>query len=319
MRLALVASAHGFGHTTRLLSLAPRLREAGHRLSLFAPAMPFELPAGVDFVPWRVDVGIVQRDSVTEDLPATLPALEAVCSERRIDELARRLASFDRVIVDTAPAAMEAGRRAGVEVVALGSFDWAWIYGHYPELGAWAGRFAAWQAPHRAVEVRPGPGMHGFRRVDPFGLIGRSAPPVRVAPRSALLCFGGFGMRLGPLPDFGGTWVLAPPMEPIPGALHVRDLPFPALVAGADVLVTKPGYGVFTEAALAGTPIVWLHRPAFPEAPSLVAALEARGDEGVATLDPALLGPAILRALARPRPPPQPDEGAAVADALVLG
>ena len=172
-------------------------------------------------VSWAADVGIAQRDSLTEDLDATLERLERVAGDSAIDALAVELAGYDRVVVDIAPPALEAARRAGVPAVAVGNFDWAWIYRHYPRLEAWSERFAAWQAPHPALALWPGPGPRGFASVEAFGVVGRRAPPARLpvppGERVVVVCFGGFGLDgldawLPRMP--GVTWVLAPPMVP---------------------------------------------------------------------------------------------------------
>ncbi|MDP2315364.1 MAG: hypothetical protein Q8P41_20875 [Pseudomonadota bacterium] len=350
MRIATVCSAHGFGHVTRQLVLADALAARGAEVTLYSAA-PATLLAGVRhaLVPWVADVGIAQRDSLTEDLPGTLLRLETVASDAAIDALAGALAGYDRVIVDIAPPALEAARRAGVPAFAVGNFDWAWIYRHYPALSTWAERFAAWQAPHPALSLAPGPGLSGFTRVEPFGVVGRRAadtggspvgrraadtgdgpvrrssgpvdrPTVDLGPdgthprraRTVLVCFGGFGLegidRWLPRID-GVTWVLAPPMARVdrPDVRWVADVPFPALVAGADALLTKPGYGIYAEAALAGTPLVWVDRGVFPEAPWLEAAMWARGDVKVEGVDVAA---AVDRRLATPRPAPVASDAA---------
>lgn len=324
MRIALVASAHGFGHLTRQCVLAETLRDRGHDVSLFTAGPADFVPTGVRHVAWTVDVGLVQRDSLTEDVDATLPRLAQVCAEARIDALATELSAFDAVAVDTSPAAMEAGRRAGVPVTAVGSFDWAWIYAHYPALAAWTRRFVAWQAPVRAIELWPGPGMYGFFSVRRVGLLGRRMAPVRVAERAAVVSFGGFGLDTlaAMLPEIPGlTWVFAAPMRAParPDCVQVDDTPFPALVAGADVVLTKPGYGIFAEAARSGTPVVWLDRSGFPEAASLERALRARGDVKATSVAPAAIAAAIRQRLAAPRQPPVPGADEAVADALLSG
>lgn len=306
MRLAIVCSAHGFGHVTRQLAVAEVLRTLGVE-PVFYTAAPRSVLAGtlpgVSVVPWTVDVGIAQRDSLTEDLGETRRRLETVCGEDAIDALAAELSGFDRVVVDTAPAGLEAARRAGVPALAVGNFDWAWLYGKYAELQDWAERFAEWQAPHVALQLSPGPGLHGFREVERFQLVARRRPPHRVAERAVLVSFGGFGLdiasRLPRLPDV--TWVSAPPMAD-PGrddCVHVPGVPYPALVAGADLVLTKPGYGILAECAAAGVPIAWLDRGRFPEAASLTEYLTARGDLQTDLGD---VRPAILQLVGQRRP-----------------
>ncbi len=321
---AIVCSAHGFGHVTRQLVVAGALRARGVDVELFtaAPAALIdETFPGARVRPWQVDVGIAQPDSLHEDLDQTLVLLDQRCGDSAIDTLADKLADRPWVIVDIAPAGLEAARRAGVPALAVGNFDWAWVYHHYPPLQRWAERFATWQAPHPAIQLWPGPGLHGFAKVTPAGLLGRRAPARRVAAgRTVLVSFGGFGLADldAALPRVAGvTWVLAPPSPRLPrdDCAFVDDAPYPSLVAGADAVFTKPGYGIFAEASLAGTPIAWVARGAFPEAPSLVAALHARGDveiAGAPTDDgfAAALERALRTLWSRPRPPVVTDKGA---------
>ncbi len=322
MNVAIVSSAHGYGHATRDVVLADTLAARGHRCTLFSAAPPPLLGDSHEVVAWKVDVGLVQADSLSEDAEATLRQLPAC--EAGIDPLAAALGRFDLVVVDVAPFALEAARRAGVRAVAMGNFDWAWIYAHYPGLTSWAGRFSAWQAAHPAVTLAPGPGLSSFRELRAGGLLARSAPAVAVAGRSVLVCFGGLGLRAMErlLPEVPGiTWVLAPPMPRLSRAdvVFVDDVPFPSLVAGAAALFTKPGYGILGEAVCAGTPIVYLDRGPFPEAPYLERVMAARGDVKVRA-DAGALAAAVVARLARPRPPARGrDDREAVADAVLSG
>ncbi|MES2640978.1 MAG: hypothetical protein V4850_15920 [Myxococcota bacterium] len=328
MRIATVCSAHGFGHVTRELVIADALAARGAEVTLFTAA-PRALLAGVRHavVPWAADVGIAQRDSLSEDVEGTLARLETVASEGAIDALAEVLAGYDRVVVDIAPPALEAARRAGVPAFAVGNFDWAWIYRHYPALAGWAERFARWQAPHRGLFLEPGPGLTGFAVVERFGVVGRRAGPVtrgRPGARTVLVCFGGFGLDGidAWLPRIDGVrWVLAPPMARVPrdDVSWVDDVPFPELVAGADALLTKPGYGIYAEAALAGTPMVWVDRGAFPEAPWLEAAMVARGDVKVDGRGGVAVAAALARLWRQEPPTPTRSDAAERVAARILG
>jgi hypothetical protein len=321
-QVAVLCSAHGFGHLTRQLAIGEELARLGAR-PVFFTAAPREVVEGflpgAEVVPWAVDVGLAQRDGLSEDLPLTLARLAERCSEAAIDRLAAALRGFGRAVVDIAPSALEACRRAEVPALAVGNFDWAWIYGHYPELQAWARRFASWQAGHRVLALWPGPPLTGFAGVERFGLVGRRRPAQRLASRSVLVSFGGFGLdelerRLPRVP--GVTYVLTPPVAPIDRSdcLYVEGVPFPALVAGADAVYTKPGYGILAEAALAGTPIAWVDRGSFPEAPFLEEAMAARGDVKVR----GGLAEALDRLFSRPRPEPVDPGGAREVAARIL-
>lgn len=329
MRIAHLCSAHGFGHLTRQLAIAEQLRAYGAEPTLFtaapAPVVTEYLP-GAAVVPWSIDVGIRQPDSLTEDIPATLTALATSASEERIDALAAALRGYDRAVVDIAPVAMEAARRAGVPVIAVGNFDWPWIYRHYPALHGWAEHLAELQAPHRALFLSPGPGLFGFEAVTTVPLVGRQRPAASLPPRTVLVSFGGFGLDTirDMLPQIPGvSWATASPMPDLgrSDSLHLSG-PYPALVAGAAAVLTKPGYGIHAECALAGTPMVWVERGRFPESPYLVAAMKARGVavgcRHEAPEFPSRLAAALEVVLSRPRPAPVSSGGAATAARAIL-
>ncbi len=325
VRIAIICSAHGFGHLTRQLALGEQLLALGAQPVYFTAApeslVRASLPAA-EVRRWVVDVGLVQADGLRADVEATRELLERVCGEAAIGRLAAALTGFDRAVVDCAPAALEACRRAGLPALAVGNFDWAWIYRHYPPLEGWAERFAAWQAPHPAIALSPGPGMRGFASEEPWPALGRVRPPRRVVSpgeRGVLVSFGGFGLsdldrRLPVIP--GVRYILSAPLPRLdrPDCAHVAGVPYPALVAGADAIFTKPGYGILTEASLAGTPIAWVDRSDWPESAYLELEMWKRGDVKVTE--------GLVRALSRlwswPPPVPTPSGGAAALARRVL-
>ena len=320
MRIAIVCSAHGFGHVTRQLEVARRLEARGAEVVLFTAApesVVREWTPDVTMVPWVADVGIVQHDSLTEDHPATIAAVRQRSSSARVSELAQALARHQPslVVADCPPAALAAARAADLPAVAVGNFTWPWIYRNTPGLHGCAELLEPWQRPHMAASLWPGPGLPGFASVRPFGLVGRCATEVPDLGRGhVLVSFGGLGLadldaRLPEVP--GVQWLLAPPMPRLSRSdcTYVEGVPYPALVAAADVVLTKPGYGIFAEAALAGARLLWVPRGHFPEARFLTEAMTARGDFAV-TLQPGAsaadwrtaLTEAIPKRLSHPRP-----------------
>jgi len=330
VRVAVIASAHGFGHVGRQLAVVEALLLRGHAVRLYtaAPAGLLKIRGDQDgrleVVPWRVDVGLVQSDSLSHDLDATRTRwVEAV---GRIDALAEDLRGCDRALVDIAPTGLEACRRAGVPALAVGNFDWAWIYEHYAPLREFVPQMRAWQAPHRGLALNPGPGLHGFSAVrwlqDPLARLDVPAdegalripggPPSRSASlgsgKRVLVAFGGLGLAdvEGWLPRVAGvTWVVAPPLARVDreDIAYVEGIPFVRLLAAVDAVLTKPGYGVVAEATLCGTRLCWVDRGEFPEAPYLEAVMYARGDVKVKG-GQAGVGAAITAALALPSPAP---------------
>ena len=52
-------------------------------------------------------------------------------------------------------------------------------------------------------------------------------------------------------------------------SIEQTGLSYSDLVASVDLIITKPGYGMFVEAAAAGVPVLYVERPGWPEAPGL--------------------------------------------------
>src|SRR3569832_1811318 len=72
----------------------------------------------------------------------------------------------------------------------------------------------------------------------------------------------------------GLTWIM-PADEDVEGrddmiAFEALDLSFVDGLASVDVLLTKPGYGSFAEAACNGVPVLYVPRVDWPEEPYLV-------------------------------------------------
>jgi hypothetical protein len=138
-----------------------------------------------------------------------------------------------------------------------------------------------------------------------LGLDGRPA---------VLVSFGGVGLpglRRGALPDAPHLSFLLP--EEVDGRLAGLGLCYPDVVGAADVVVTKPGYGIVTDAIGAGTRLVYTDRGDFPEYPVMVAEMPrwlACAYVPSADLRAGRFLGAVERVLALPRPP-APDLGGA--------
>jgi hypothetical protein len=152
---------------------------------------------------------------------------------------------------------------------------------------------------------------------------------------AVLLSFGGVGLP-GLKPDaFGaltGHQVLltgrvgdgAPPanLRRLDGpALLAARLEYPDLVGAADVVVTKPGYGIVSDCIGAGTRVVYTDRGDFPEYPIMVAEMPRYLPAVFASNEEVREG-RLRRALAAvqalPFPAPPRTDGASVAAERLL-
>ena len=85
-------------------------------------------------------------------------------------------------------------------------------------------------------------------------------------------------------------------------------LPFAELLPVVDVVLSKPGYGTFVEAACCGLPVLYLQRPDWPEATFLEQWLQHNTRSAVISSDAGASGDfvATLDALLHAPAPPLP-------------
>jgi len=145
--------------------------------------------------------------------------------------------------------------------------------------------------------------------------------------RLVLLSFGGIGLSLDAVPSLAGVAFVSTAGAAVGGsgprgcrvlgaeALRGAGVRYEDLVAAADAVLTKPGYGIVAECIANRTAIVYTARGRFAEYDCLVAGIEAHLAH--AFIDPADLRAgrwraALEQAWAMPMPPPVPIDGATV-------
>jgi L-arabinokinase len=337
--LAAYVTGHGFGHAVRLGEVlrAVRARAPGLAISLTGAVPAWlvrrDVPGPVEHRPVACDVGLVQRDALRIDEAETAlrcRAFEADWDARLEREAAFLRASGARAVLADVPAlAFAAAARAGVPALGLANFSWDWIYAHLaarqPSLAASARRAAGAYATASLLLELPFAGdLSAFPRRVPVGLVARRPRVARGDARrrlgldgrpAVLVSFGGIG-----LPGLGaealeraGAYRFVLPHELEAERLEALGLGYPDVVHAADVVVTKPGYGIVSDAIAAGTRLVYTERGDFPEYDVLVAEMPRHlACVHVSNADLAagrLEGP-LARVLAMPVPPP-PDLGGA--------
>jgi hypothetical protein len=296
-------SRHGFGHATRVASVAAELARLRPDLRLILnTAAPrwvldgyLDRPFTVRDVP--LDAGVAQPDSLTVDLPATLAAarrLEVRAGDLVASEAAYlRAAGVRLVVADLPPLAGALAAAAGVPCWGMGNFGWDFIYGAwggpFAELaGGYAAAYAGFERLFRLPFHEP---MAAFPHVIEAGLTGGSprGDPAElrrqiglVVPRDrcVLLTFGGLGVAGVPytrLTEFAAWQFVtfdanAPNLTNLVRLDARRIRPVDAMPLCGRI-VAKPGYSTFAEAARLGLPIATFARPGFAEAEVLVAGM----------------------------------------------
>ena len=293
--IALYLSGHGYGHMTRACEVLAELRRRAPSVPLaVVGSVPERLvrravPGPVTFRPATCDVGLVQLDALRIDEAATAlrcREFEGTWEDRVGAEVSFLREAGVRMVVGDVPAiAFEAAARAGLPSVGLGNFSWDWIYRHLSARQPGLARSAdlAASAYRRAallLELPFAGDLSVFSRRERVGLVARRPRVAREEARrrlgldgrpAVLLSFGGVGLPVldeGPGSRSEAFRWLRP--ADVDHRLEELDLAYPDVVRAVDVVVTKPGYGIVTDAIAAGTRVVYTERGDFPEYPFLV-------------------------------------------------
>jgi L-arabinokinase len=305
--VAYYTSAHGYGHGVRTCDIIRALRaEAPDVPVILTTDLPESfirnrLPdEGVTLRPGSFDVGMVQLDSIRVDIPATLKRIQALYAER--DALIRREADFlgavdaGIVVADIPAIPLEAAGEARLPALAVGNFGWDWIYSEF------ADQDPGWQEVINQIAEGYGQAdlllrlpfaeeMKAFPRHKDLPLVASPGTPQREAlaeltgasPEKTwvLLSFTTLDWsqealdRVSELDDYCFFTVLPLAWEgPNLFAVDREQVAFSDVLASADVVVSKPGFGLVSECVVNEKPLVYVDRTEFLEYPILVEGIE---------------------------------------------
>lgn len=295
-------SGHGLGHASRSCQIINTLRRLHPRISVevVSDAPPWFLTANLaPSVAVRrrsCDIGVLQQDSLVMDEEATLIAYRNF--SRSHDALVAAEASSLReagvalVVADIPPVPCAAAKKAGIPAVGLSNFSWDWIYegllerhpGYDDVLEAIR---ADYRCADRLLRLPFSGDFPAFPCQEQLPLVARRSGRDREAVRRdlgidagcrvGLISFGGFGLQgcdFSPLEKLT-DWIFITESGLAGAGPNFRVLPrgsrpYPELVAAADVVITKPGYGIVSEAIVHGTAVLYSNRGDFREQALLV-------------------------------------------------
>ena len=299
-------SGHGFGHATRTAEVLRRVREMAPEWPITivssAPEILFRKAISGGFIHRFVecDAGLVQKDALTIDEAQSAERCKAFDDgfAELVDHEWRWLRHSGAKVVlgDIPPLAFQVAHEAGIPAIGLANFSWDWIYRHFarrqPALREAAKRAtASYQRATLLLRLPFAGELSAFPQMQDIPLVARKPRVARADARrvlglhsqtAVLLSFGGLGLAgfdprvLAPLPAFRflmtGEPVAAPPNVDwlTTEALDAAGLGYQDVVGAADVVVTKPGYGIVSDAIGARTPLIYTERGDFPEYPILV-------------------------------------------------
>lgn len=288
-------SSHGFGH---LAITAPVIAALHHRQPALRLTVRSGLPEArlrqripLDFllIPAATDFGYVMRDALSIDHAASAAAYRQAHADwpARVAAEAEFLSGLrpDLVLSNVSYLPLAGAAHAGIPAVALCSLNWADLFAHYYGDEEWASPIhaevlAAYRSANTFLRTEPGMPMSGLGNVISVGPIAARGRRHDLGQdsgvRTVLIALGGIAHRL-PVENWprvpGVRWLVPADWQTRhPDALPFESLGlgFTDLLASVDAVLTKPGYGTFTEAAVNGTPVLYQRREDWPEQDCLI-------------------------------------------------
>jgi L-arabinokinase len=300
-------SGHGYGHAVRsaqvISAIVDRAPDVPVWVRTTAPPWLFLAPALVESV--QLDVGVLQRGSLHVRRRDTLQAFDDLIrgEEARISAEVQvaRARGVSCVVADIPSAALEIARRLEVPGIGVANFCWHWIYEPYarrcPELAHVVEHIR--DQEEQATTLLRLPFAWDFdcfkNKID-VPLIGRRATRSPAETREhlgmehdrrvALLSFGGYGLdelgeeRLHRWQDW--LFLTTDTSRPTGRSRNVHnvasfDVSYVDLMAACDAVVTKPGFGIVSDALVNRVPVLYSDRGEFREYGVLSRALRTYG------------------------------------------
>jgi UDP:flavonoid glycosyltransferase YjiC (YdhE family) len=257
----------------------------------------------IAFQSCETDTGVAQIDSLQLDESETVRRAAAFYNDfpARVESEAHVLETLGASVVvgDVPPLAFAAAARAGVPSIAFANFTWDWIYEAYPKFDASTPDVMATirKAYARASLALRLPFAGGF---EPMRAVTRDVPLVarhshrgRDETRNilgladhrpiVLASFGGHGasMPFADIAQKNNVTIILTDYEAAEGqsgatldgrlrrftreVLDRQDVRYEDLVAAADVVVSKPGYGIVSECIANRAALLYTSRGHFAE------------------------------------------------------
>ncbi len=307
--IAYFISPHGFGHAARacaIMAAVQGVNPAVHfEVFTKVPHWFFErsIDGSFSYHDLLTDVGLAQKDSLTEDLSETIRQLEMM--KRYIADKKQHLADkinqlgCRMLICDIAPMGLMVAQKAGIPGVLVENFTWDWIYeGYVPHESQFQSFVNCLQ------EIFASATYH--IQTEPICLLVDADLTTMPVSRKPRVSAQEIRRKLG-LPDqtrmvlitMGGVhleYTFLTQLERIPNVYFVvpgssqqweqrgnlillpsrSEFYHPDLVNACDVIIGKVGYSTLAESYWAGIPFGYVARSKFRESEPLMAYIDAQ-------------------------------------------
>jgi len=297
--IVLDITAHGLGHLSQCAPVVTALRAGFEPFRLTVRSahgrdvLAAFLPGPFDMAPPVPDAGMAMHgpNQVDRDASARFYTDLHADWDGVVDRAAVDLRNLrpDLLLSNVAHVSLAAAARAGVPSVALCSLNWHDIAGAYLADRPGMDRIlvqmhAAYASARTFIRLEPALPMRDLPNAVSVGPVARPGDDRRAAlaarfgadVRTVLVSFGGIA-GVAPVSSFpaldGVRWIVCgacPPDRPDIVPMKAMGMPFIDLVRSVDLVLTKPGYGLFVDAVCNGTRLLHVGRADWPETPVLV-------------------------------------------------
>lgn len=250
-----------------------------------------ELSRPFDYYEGIFDCGCVQSDGITVNIEQTLDRYMNIAKRNKtlLEQEVQwcRVHKVDGIVSDIVPFAFEVAVKAGIPSVGVSNFSWADIYMQYldylPSFQPFLAKIKTQYAmADLLLALTPSNDMKDFKRRVSVPLVAKKGNnrideikahfEIDKSKRVGLVYTGNFGMN-------SMTWQKLERFKewefiglyPLPGSplnYHIidkADFPYKDISASVDLLISKIGYGVFSECLANGIPLVYTPRTNFSE------------------------------------------------------
>lgn len=295
--LAYYITPHGFGHAVRSLEVIRQLYLMSDSVDVIVvsdlPQFLVDENVGrsLPIRRKRLDLGLVQKDSLRFDLDVSLKVLEELYESREslINEEIAFLESeqVDEIVCDIPFLPFLAASEYGVPSLGMSNFTWDWIYQAYAQSDSRWSPLVRWiRESYGACGHFLQLPMHGdcsaCPHIEDVPLVARKSTRDPEKTRKILGCEPGKKACLISFAHLHLDEKAQRNLERIDNALFFYKKPlsfhfgnsrcldafnlsYADVVAAMDAVITKPGYGIVSDCLVQGTPVIFTDRGFFPE------------------------------------------------------
>jgi hypothetical protein len=294
--LLLALSGHGFGHLAQAAPVVNALRKQLPQLRLsVCGSLPREVVAArldgkFSYQQTQLDPVLRMRSAWEVDVHASRQVYRAFHRDWQSGfqsdlDLLQQLQP-DLVLADIPYRILSAAAERKIPTVALCSLNWASIYAAYcddssedrqiiEQMNVAYRSATTFLAPTPSISM---PELDNVTGIDPIARIGRRLQQsllencaAGMDKRPVLVALGGIAMQM-PVDNWpridGVVWIFAEALHSDRADmvnLDALDMRFIDVLASSDAVLTKPGYGTYTEAVCNGVPVLTIERQDWPE------------------------------------------------------